>query len=69
MEQQANVITLGEANIPLENNIMAKDYPGNNVELLEIKGHDLARLARKGLIYGRLRDIEMEDTCLIVIKI
>ena len=71
-EQQADVITLGEANIPRDDTSLKKDYPEYNSELLYLDGHDLARivvLIKKGIIYERIRDAEVEDACFIMIKV
>ena len=43
-EQQADVITLGEANIPSNDTSLKKDYPEYNSKLLYLDGHDLARI-------------------------
>ena len=72
MELQADIITLSEADVPITSNDMKINYPDYNAELHELKGHNLVRLAvliKKGIFYQRLKSIEMEDICLMVIKV
>ena len=72
MELQADIITLSEADVPITSNDMKINYPDYNAELHELKGHNLVRLAvliKKGIVYQRLKSIEMEDICLMVIKV
>ena len=72
LQKEADVITIGEANVPKVNHDLAKEYPDFNHELLFMPGHAKARLAvfvRKGIIYERLRHLEMDDICMLVLRI